>query len=308
MQDGLLGVRFASIMPIAKERVQFVFQKLERDLLKLSSHQRMETVHAFRTSARRLQTLLGQVLTERDRNRKKLLKLLGEIRRYAGKVRDLDVQLAALRSLKTPQEPRRKTQLIQKLLELRAQHEKKMRKHLTKQTIREIRKRLRRAAKEVDCESLRDPLAIAVEILKQAAPASDARTNSPAGSPTDDALHRFRIAVKSARYAAEFAPQSAQARQFIAHLQRLQDALGNWHDWLTLTNTASARLGDVNQSPLVAEIHNVTGGKFRQAVAALSPLPAVQKPAKLSPAPSTRSRPPRSKAQELEQARTDSAA
>ena len=287
-------------MLIAKERVQFVLQKLERDLVKLSSHQRMDTVHAFRTSARRLQTLLEQVLTDRDRNQKKLLKLLGETRRRAGKVRDLDAQLTALRSLKTPQEPRRKTQLIQKLLELRAQHEKKLRKSLTKQTIREIRKRLKRTAKEVNWNSLRDPLVIAAEILKQAAPAFDALTGSPTGSPSDDALHRYRIAVKSARYAAEFAPKSARARQFITQLQRLQDALGNWHDWMTLTNTAAARLGDVNQSPLVAEIHNVTGGKLRQAVAALSSSPLQNSP-KLTARSSTRSH-------NAAPARTDSAA
>jgi hypothetical protein len=52
--------------------------------------------------------------------------------------------------------------------------------------------------------------------------------------------------------------------------------LGNWHDWLTLTQTASARLGEVNQSSLVAALHNVTGGKFRQAVAALSTSPTIQ--------------------------------
>ena len=38
-----------------------------------------------------------------DRNQKKLLKLLSRIRKRAGKVRDLDVQLAALRSVKIPQ-------------------------------------------------------------------------------------------------------------------------------------------------------------------------------------------------------------
>ena len=53
--------------------------------------------------------------------------------------------------------------------------------------------------------------------------------------------------------------------------------MGNWHDWLTLTQTAAKRLGDVNQSSLVAALHNVTGGKFRQAVAALSTSPTIPK-------------------------------
>jgi len=83
-------------------------------------------------------------------------------------------------------------------------------------------------------------------------------------------LHQYRIVVKRARYAAELAPKSEEAERFMAQLKRLQDAVGNWHDWLTLTQTATKRIGDVNQSSLVAALHNVTGGKFRLAVAALS--------------------------------------
>jgi CHAD domain-containing protein len=118
-------------MPIAPDRSQVVFHKTDRALLKLSRGQNPESVHGFRTTSRRLQTLLEQLLPQRDRNQKKLLKMLSRIRQRAGKVRDLDVQLAALRSLKVPQEPRRKTQLMQALIELRAKHEKKLRKLLT---------------------------------------------------------------------------------------------------------------------------------------------------------------------------------
>ena len=67
-------------------------------------------------------------LPERDRNQKKLVKLLTRLRKRAAKIRDLDAQLGALRSLKVSQEPRRKTQLMQALIELRAEHEKKLRK------------------------------------------------------------------------------------------------------------------------------------------------------------------------------------
>ena len=88
--------------------------------------------------------------------------------------------------------------------------------------------------------------------------------------------------MKRARYAAEFAPKSAEAAQFITQLKRLQDAVGNWHDWLTLTQAAAKRLGDVNQSSLVAALHNVTAGKFRHAVAALSASPTIQDAARTS--------------------------
>jgi CHAD domain-containing protein len=260
-------------MPINSERCQFVFQKTERDLLKLSSGQQAEQVHSFRTSSRRLQTLLEDLVPQRSRNEKKLLKLVSQIRKRAGKVRDLDVQLAALRALKIPQEPRRKTQLMHALIELRAKHENKLRKLLTKDAIRETRKRLKRASKEMKLETGSDPLAVARQMLAQVR-APEAR--APEARLTEPVLHRYRVVVKRARYAAEFAPKSAGASQFLEQLQRLQDAIGDWHDWLTLTHTATARLGDVSQSPLVAALHNLTGSKFRRAVAALSDSPTVQ--------------------------------
>jgi CHAD domain-containing protein len=249
-------------MSIDPKRMRAVFQKLDRDLIKLSSKPQPDSVHRFRTGTRRLQILLGELSPKLDRNQKKLLKLLGRIRKRAGKVRDLDVQSAALRSLKVPREPRRKTQLVNQLIELRAEQEKKLRKAVDKASVREIRKRLKRAAGRFDLKTSRDPLAVAKAMLE---------TVDRAGAPlTETVLHQYRILSKRARYAAEFANPSPQADQFIAQLKRIQDASGDWHDWLTLTQTANQHLGDVRESPLVAELHNVTGAKFRRAVAVLS--------------------------------------
>jgi CHAD domain-containing protein len=249
-------------MALASEHVRRVFRKMEREVLRLSSDRQAEAVHSFRTTSRRLETLLTGLVAGRDRNQKKLLKMLGRIRRRAGRVRDLDVQLAALRSLKVPIEPRRKTQLMQRLLELRAQQETKLGKLLKKTGLRELRKRLKRASTTLKLKAGRDPLAVAREILSKVSITSD--------PVNDELLHRYRLAVKRARYAAEFAARSTEASQFISELKQLQDALGNWHDWHTLTQTASEHLGELNQSSLVAALHNVTRGKFRQASTALS--------------------------------------
>jgi CHAD domain-containing protein len=249
-------------MSIAPKRSRAVFQKLEQDLVKLSSKPLAENVHRFRTGTRRLQILLGELSPKLDRSQKKLLKLLGRIRKRAGKVRDLDVQLAALRSLKIPREPRRKTQLVNHLIELRSRQEKKLRKTVDEDNVREIRKRLKRASKNFSPEASRDPLAVARGMLE-----AINRGDAPV---TEALLHQYRILSKRARYAAEFAEQSAAGEQFIAGVKSIQDALGDWHDWLTLTQTASERLGEVRESSLVAELHNVTGAKFRHAVAVLS--------------------------------------
>jgi len=249
-------------MPITPERTRFVFTKLERELVRLSSERQPESVHSFRTGTRRLQTLLEDLLPQRDRNHKKLLKMLTRIRKRAGKVRDLDVQLAALRSLKTPQEPRRKTLLMQSLIELRAEHDKKLRKVLDKETVREIRKRLQRASKELNLDSVRDPLATAKQMLE--------RAPRPQGSPSEELLHQYRILTKRARYTAEFAAKSPETDRFIVQLRRVQDALGDWHDWLMLTQNAASQLGELPHSSLLAVLRNVTGSKSRRAVAVLA--------------------------------------
>jgi CHAD domain-containing protein len=256
----------SSIMSITAKRSRLVFQRLEQDLVKLSSKPRAESVHRFRTGTRRLQILLGELSPKLDRSQKKLLKMLARIRKRAGKVRDLDVQLAALRSLKIPREPRRKTQMVNHLIELRSEQEKKLRKAADKETVREIRKRLKRASKNFKPEASRDPLAVARGMLE-----AINRRDAPV---TEELLHQYRILSKRARYAAEFAEPSTEASQFIAGVKRMQDALGDWHDWLTLTQTAGDRLGEVRESSLVAELHNVTGAKFRHAVAVLSQMRA----------------------------------
>jgi CHAD domain-containing protein len=227
-----------------------------------------------------MQILLGELSSNVDRNQEKLLKELGRIRKRAGKVRDLDVQLAALRNLKIPQEPRRKTQLIHHLIELRGEQEKKLRKAVDAKAVREIRKRLKRAHKNFHPEASRDPLAVARAMLE--------RLDRAAAPLTEAVLHQYRILSKRARYAAEFSNQSAEAARFIAVLKRIQDAVGDWHDWLTLTQAARKHLGEVRESPLVAELHNVTGAKFRHAVAVLSQTRGARgavKPASATPGP-----------------------
>jgi CHAD domain-containing protein len=272
-------------MPIAPERCQLLFRKLERDLRKLCTEQQAATVHSFRTTTRRLETLMEELIPGHNRKHRKLAKMLRRIRKQAGKIRDLDVQLGALRTLKVPQEPRRKTQLLEGLIELRAIHEKRLRKILTKRVARDIRKALKKSFKEVKLKNSRDPLAAAREILSGIAP-----TGAPV---TEDMLHQWRLLVKRARYAAEFAPESTAASQFVAQLKQLQDALGHWHDWLILTHTAAERLGGIHESSLVAALHNVSGGKFRQAIAAISASPTIRSAPRAVTQPAQPSRKPR---------------
>ena len=58
-------------------------------------------------------------------------------------------------------------------------------------------------------------------------------------------LHDFRKGAKKARYVAELAAQGdEQAKQVGETLKKLQDEIGDWHDWLVLAEEAHRALGD----------------------------------------------------------------
>jgi CHAD domain-containing protein len=55
-------------------------------------------------------------------------------------------------------------------------------------------------------------------------------------------------------------------REFVGQLKNLQDILGEWHDWLQLTERAKRTFGSAEKSPLFAALQNITRTKFHQAV------------------------------------------
>ena len=86
-------------MPLDQENTRPIFRKLSRQLAKLPSKPAPENIHRFRTSTRRVEVLVTDLAWNR-RNDKKLLKLLDRLRKKAGRVRDLDVEIAALQALR----------------------------------------------------------------------------------------------------------------------------------------------------------------------------------------------------------------
>src|SRR5438309_4738091 len=86
-------------MDTAQIRIKNLFIKIVRICNKLADDPSADRVHQFRTTMRRIESLLNASefrLTAKDR---KVLAQLEEIRKRAGKVRDIDVQLTALKSI-----------------------------------------------------------------------------------------------------------------------------------------------------------------------------------------------------------------
>lgn len=240
-----------------QERTRTLFRKLARLLGKASSDTRPENVHQLRTTVRRVESLLDFYFPGADDHRK-LLKQLARIRRRAGRVRDVDVQLAALRTLRIGRDAAGKSRLQEALDRARAKHTRKLESELDAATVQAVRKRLRRAAEDIaEAPAPADPVAAALR-----AAARLARAKPPAG---EDALHTYRMEGKHARYLAEMAGDVHEAVTLIAPLKRTQDALGDWHDWYTLSRTAAKVLDDAAPRPLAAAIENIARAKCAQA-------------------------------------------
>jgi CHAD domain-containing protein len=245
-------------MPIDQDCARLVFDRLDRQLSKLADKPQPQNVHRFRTYTRRVEALIEEVAPKVGRNEKKLLKMLNRLRRRAGRIRDLDVQIVALRNLRIPGEQGHKTQLLRMLNEIRSRREGKLHQSLDKETLRNLRKRLKKTAGRQRIPGDVEPLALAKHLF--------AAVSKPVVPLTESILHKYRLAGKRVRYVAELAGKVPEAEAMLETLQTMQDALGDWHDWLMLTESAEKLLDNEQASPLMAALRNVTRAKFRHAL------------------------------------------
>lgn len=236
---------------------RLVFDRMDRYIGRLSKSLAPENVHRFRTNSRRIEALVEQLAPE-TRNKKKLLKLISKLRKKAGKLRDLDVQIELLKNLKIPDRQNHRAQLLELLAEEHARRSRKLSKALEPETLSELRKRLRREKSEIKLDGI-DPLRLALNSLPKLnqAPLTERR------------LHECRIAAKHARYLAELAGESPEAKAFVEELRRSQDAIGEWHDAMKLKEKAEKRFGSASESALVSVLQNVSRSRFRSASNAL---------------------------------------
>jgi len=242
-------------MALDKRLIRQTFQRLDREIAKLGKKSAPDRVHKFRTSSRRVEALLSEVPPELHRNDEKLLKLLTRVRKKAGRVRDLDVQIQALRALKFPEANGHKSQLMDALMNERRNRERKLAKAFDAELVGELRKRLKHAECELKVSAKTDPLALTLRKL------SELNRGAPV---TEKLLHQYRIIGKRARYIAELAGDDPEAKSTVERLKHMQDVIGDWHDWLKLTQRAEELIGNVRSSALVAMLRNVTQAKFRR--------------------------------------------
>jgi CHAD domain-containing protein len=244
-------------LSIPQNQSRLVFERMNRSIGRLSKNIKPENVHHFRTNGRRVEALIEQ-LSPDTRNKKKVLKLVAKLTKRAGKLRDIDVQIAFLNNLRVPDRQNHRAQLLELLGEEHARRARKLAKAADSATLQELRKRLRREQNAIKLDGV-DPLRLALSSLPK-----------PSQVPlTEKTLHAFRIGVKQARHLAELAGEAPEAKLFVDELKRAQDAAGEWHDAVKLKEKAEKRFGSASESALVSVLQNISRARFRGANNAL---------------------------------------
>lgn len=261
----------------------------------------VETVHHVRTGSRRVQAMIETILRQTGAGKRSLevpgnawLRQLKKIRGAAGPVRDLDVQRKLLEEALQPAEKARNGQpehdvvlpaaeagstssggpeshnfQFAKQIQRMETWLKEQRNDRAQALHRQIKKRQSKLQERQSAF-----LAVAARAHR------GVRAHRPAAIvaledfvrivdslPVLDTanLHDFRKMTKKARYVAESGENDAQAQTIAKALKRVQDAIGDWHDWHCLTEEARTELKD-DGSQLTAWLEEQTERSLHEAL------------------------------------------
>jgi CHAD domain-containing protein len=78
-------------MPLDIDRIQKSVRRVRKSLARAPKNPTPEKIHDLRTSARRLEATVEALGLDSKRREKRLLRDLAQVRKRAGKVRDMDV-------------------------------------------------------------------------------------------------------------------------------------------------------------------------------------------------------------------------
>ena len=236
-----------------------LFSKLSSFGQKLSSEAKPADVHHLRTTTRRLETLMSAHDDALGGSAGKLPKQLKRLRRKAGKVRDFDVQMDALRAISVDSITRDKARLMAQLGQERQKREKKLLSVVAQEFDGTMRKRVRKAEDQLSSASGQaTPDYTMLALDKFAVIAEEYAVLD------ENNLHPFRIALKRVRYLAELG-NGPNAETVVAECKRVQDAVGDWHDMVMLADRAE-RLFSKKRSPLISVLRTTQNTKFTNAL------------------------------------------
>jgi CHAD domain-containing protein len=253
--------------PGAQDRTQALFHALFSLVAKVKPEVSPKQVHRLRTTIRRIESLLTFVSPDLSRRQKVALEELGSLRKRAGKVRDLDVQIGLLREIANGSTAGDRHALEQELKYKRERQAKRLASEARELKGSRSSSHLMRLGGDLSAADIRvnGPIDAAEARLSGLRSGFD-----PTAKLKTRRLHALRIELKLVRYLAEADAESPRREALLESLKSIQDAMGTWHDWEQLRQTAAKYFRDRNSCPLVQEIRALYDAKRSAAVSAVT--------------------------------------
>ena len=223
----------------ANDEFDSPLKRLLASIANLRQQPTSKGAHFYRTSLRRFQAWSDLSHPHLDADQQQILKSLDRLRKATGKLRDSEIHLEILeglgRSLKTE-----RSKLEKELKARRKSYRKKLKSILRDLDLNALSDTLRvideSAVQGSESSSLADSVKIALQEYR-----SFVRRRGPL-SPEN--LHEYRLECKRFRYTAELAGKTLEGKVLIAAWKRVQDTIGEWHDYLMLSKMAKRVLSD----------------------------------------------------------------
>jgi len=260
-------------------RTQNPFQLYAKLLQKSQSSIAPEQAHGLRTTARRMQAFSQRM--DLSKHETSTMEETETLRKRAGKLRDIDIQLALLDQVQTPNLKAPIESLQQHLQKKRVRLEGKLHKRVQRLQKKELGTRIIAIAKRMPNGAAHS--GIMAEVHTEFAQLVHDHVTDPKLKADDARLHHLRTRLKKLRYRAESAGTLPEAVKMVAQLKKAQDAIGHWHDCTELLSTATKYLQEPNGIPLLAQIRSLTASAHSAALQACYILAADYNSPKKSP-------------------------
>lgn len=255
-------------MTLFQDRTEKLARRLASVLDELPDDPSPKYVHRLRTAIRRIESLVSYSQPDLGRKQKKALQEMAMLRKRAGKVRDVDVQMALLKEIANRSTAGDRNGLGGYLQQKREKQARRLVSAARKVGDSKFPTHLRRIAEEASVAAgsgnHQDAVSEAAKRLSEVEAEFTSHATHHAAQ-----LHRVRIQIKKTRYLAELAGETPERKRLLERLKSAQDALGNWHDWQGLAQTADSHFRQRVNCPLLVEIRALLAAKQATATAAV---------------------------------------
>lgn len=244
-----------------KEEFDSPVERLLASIANLRQQPTSKGAHFYRTSLRRFEAWSDVFHPHEDAPQKQALKFLAKLRKVTGKFRDAEVHLELLEKLEagTVQDSKK----LQKTLNARRDRCRTKLDSLLRDPILSSIWRTLRVLDEQPLRSTHPTLSHPIKGMARLALSQYRSFVQRRAELSPGTLHQYRLECKQFRYTAELGGNSPVERTLVDTWKKVQDLIGDWHDYLTLAEIAGDALGD---SPLHSILVDQRDAKYDEAV------------------------------------------